>query len=130
MRPDDAAHFIRHLATRPGYALNAEVVRIGYRDLVNVTLTIDTVDSDEQYAPEYKHQKRTGDDTYLSSEGKSEETIMAEVLMWIMAGELHEWREFMRYQSPSTGRWIAPFHPHRPEGQLNWNRAELSLSQL
>lgn len=118
MNTTEAARFINGMALRPGWSVTAEPYGPG---TVAVRFTLATYNSNEMFAPDYRadpftrpveHELRITPDMHRA-------TIAAEIVRLMLETEAHEHSEFTRYQD-ETGRWVAPLHPHRPEGRKNW----------
>jgi hypothetical protein len=115
----EACRQINTMALRPGWTATA----MPYSDKeVLVDFGLDTHNSNENEAPYYPFKFTRGDYKRIDvRDVSSRNELAAQVIAKIMEIEYHEWAEFLRY--PDGRRWVAPFHPHRPEG----NRAEGSL---
>ena len=118
MNTYEAARFISGMALRPGW----RVVAVPYDGKVLATFTLETFNSNEVFAPDYAAGQpftRPVQHVIDVPATMSRATLAAEVLRLILETEAHEHMEFTRYQD-DTGRWVAPCHPHRPEGRRNW----------
>ena len=120
MRTADAIRMINHLAFRPGWRFQAMP---GYHaGTIDVDCTIDTVDTNREYAPYYRQRKILGDYYEIKDvEQLDADDILFELLRQIEETHQHEDREFLRRGDRD---WEAPFHPHRGEGKLAWRAAE------
>lgn len=106
------------MALRPGWKITAYPQ---YNDRVQLNIQYDTFNSNEYNAPTYKGEPFTASlFRTISVQGlTSPAEVVGRVLQLCLELEAHEWQEFTRYQDAS-GRWVAPFHPHRPNGHRNW----------
>jgi hypothetical protein len=112
-----AAGFINGLALKPGWQIDATPADYG-RVVLNISFP--TFNSNEQYAPTYAAAPFTARNvrTVTVTSYSTPASVTGDVLRLCLETEAHEWQEMLRYQA--SGRWVAPFHPHRPEGQRNW----------
>jgi hypothetical protein len=116
-----AAGIVNTMAVRPGWTVEAVELDTS---TIALLLSVDTYNSNERYAPDYAAGDAfagSPDPCLVDVAGMDTVGLIGEVVRRCIAKDAHEWREFARYQDPATGRWIAPFHPHRPDGRANWN---------
>jgi hypothetical protein len=115
----EAARFINAMALRPGW----DVTAVPYDGKVLATFTLQTFNSNEMFAPDYERGDpftRPVQHLIDVPASMTRATLAAEVLRLICETEIHEHMEFTRYYDDTTGRYVAPCHPHRPEGESNW----------
>lgn len=118
MNATEAARFINGLALKPGWSIEAEPSR-WVPHVIGLAVSFAAQDSD--YPPDYrvKLADRPIHRSITVTPDMSRAAITAKVLRTCLELEIHEWLEFTRYRDES-GRWVAPFHPHRSEGHANW----------
>lgn len=112
-----ASELINGLRFMPGWRFQA--FDFG-DDTIMARILIDTVNSDHDKAvlgyPQHITLERG---VMIHPEDYATSTqLAAAVFTWIMEIMIHESREFLRL---GTEDLRAPFHPHRPEGNDNWN---------
>jgi hypothetical protein len=118
MNTYEAAQFINGLALKPGWTIRAQG---GGYSTVHLAISFAKMNSSEVYAPGYRVPLPDVplQRSIVVTPSMSKAEIVADVLRLCLETETHEWCEFTRYQDES-GRWVAPFHPHRTDGQRNW----------
>lgn len=100
------------LCYKPGYQVQA---RPNYRGMVDVNIDLYTHDSG---TPGYRERILAGGSYEIDCSGSRLE-VMKRLLDKFMEIEEHEWREFLR----DKRTFVAPFHPHRYDGNARWEAA-------
>jgi len=118
MDTQEAVRFINNdLTLKPGWTIRAQA---GWRPGM-VELEVRFAAQDSNYPPDYKvplpdvplHR------SIFVQPYMEKAHVSALILQLCLETEAHEWQELLRYRDDS-GRWVAPFHPHRRDGQRNW----------
>jgi hypothetical protein len=128
MRVTEAIAIIEDLVFRPGWTLEARPAYVldgdGFRvsrswNKIEVSVTIETVDTNQQYAAGgYRKPKTILDEFEVDVSLLDRDGLEYELLKGFAATHSHEDREFLR--SRSNG-YEARFHPHRTEGNRRWD---------
>lgn len=116
MRSIEAVRLINSMLVKPGWEVSAKChPHDPYTVLVKTRLiSVDSSDWKNGYkAPIDQAVVNTLD---VSGYG-SDDDLVAGIIALFMGYELHEWREFARI--PVGDEYVAPFHPHTPEGMAN-----------
>jgi hypothetical protein len=129
MNVQDAVNLINKTTFRPGWTITARNdYGWGYRAgngkiLVEFAVrTVDTsyVDDDGQYTRKMT-QRGVAEFGVAHLDGLG---LLRGLLDWVHASyDEHEDREFLRVKQ-DDGSWLAPFHPHRSDGDRAWARAD------
>lgn len=121
MKAADAAAYLRSLAFKPGWRVTAE----GYRDMVQVSFLIDTVDTSYPDPDGVCRKPITiyGTSKVLFTEDMEPEDLDYEVLKLAAEQDMHENREFLKHRLPD-GTWHSPMHPHTRAGNAAWDKRE------
>lgn len=117
----EAVALINNLHFMPGWSF--EAMDVGGETIMARAL-IDTVNSDHDQAEQGYPQKITLERGILvhPQEYATPNDLAGAIFTWIMEILIHESREFLRLGNDDLR---APFHPHRPEGDLAW-RAQVT----
>lgn len=125
MKAEQAVEQIRGMIFKPGWRFRASP----YGSLVVADLIIDTVDSSHP-SPSGKYPVPAlglyGGERVLDPASLDEAGVCAELLGLAAEKDSHENREFLRVLR--NGRWVAPLHPHTPEGIANAARLGIKPS--
>jgi hypothetical protein len=126
---EEAISLVRGLIFRPGWTLEAERAPSYGPGHIYVTATEQTVDTNREYAPEYRKAKEIADLDVIDVRFLTEDGLMYRLLQWFGRMHEHEDREFLRR---GDRNYEAPFHPHRPEGERRWEvaKAEAGLAEV
>ena len=120
MQTAEAIRHINGMVFKPGWRVQAVEM---LPDLVLVELLIDTVDTSYP-DPDGVCRKEVTlyRETYVRpSATASLQELCYAVLKLAADTDIHEDREFLKVRDPATGRWVAPLHPHTPEGNRAWD---------
>ena len=120
MQTAEAVRQLNEMVFKPGWRVHADY---DLTDLVLVELLIDTVDTSYP-DPDGVCRKQVTlyRSTYIRpSQIASIQELCYEVLRLAADTDIHEDREFLKVRDPATGRWVAPLHPHTPEGNRAWD---------
>ena len=120
MYASDAARFLNNeIILKPGWRIQATPYdRFG---TVVIEAEVITNNFDRENAPDYSDLIRAGGSFEISTEGSKAEVLKRLIGEFVKIEE-HEWREAARIKpSRPYGDYVAPFHPHRPEGQALWS---------
>ena len=127
MHASEAIKIISEATWRPGVKVIAVepfgYVRGHYGEEILLEIVFDTYDSDPQYLTEdgkYTRKINVGPQTALNVGNLDEGQLLFKILEFISFAQQHEDREFLRVKR--NGKWIAPFHPHRNDGERLWAR--------
>lgn len=122
MNASAAASLInQELIFRPGWQLRA--VPFENLGVVLVEASVLTNNLDREEAPDYRSQIIAGGSFEVPT-GGTEAEFLKRLIGEFLKIEEHEWREALRFKpNRPHGDYVAPFHPHRPEGIRNWNAA-------
>lgn len=114
----EAVKIINNLRFMPGWTFHAEDPG---GDTIFAVALIDTVNSDHDQAVQNYPQKITLERAIMvhPEDYKSADDLAAALVTWILEVLIHETREFLRLGSDDLR---APFHPHRREGEIKWDR--------
>jgi hypothetical protein len=125
MNVQDAVNLINKTTFRPGWTITARR-RDGYGygyglGKIQVDFEIDTVDTshvdDDGRYTRAMTQRGDAEFTVTHLDGLS---LLRRILDWVHASyDEHEDREFLRVRQ-DDGSWLAPFHPHRSDGNRAW----------
>jgi hypothetical protein len=130
MRIEQALEIISDLVFRPGWTITATPAypleggnwQAGAWDKITVTCTIDTVDTNREYAPGYAKPKTITDVQEIDVSRLDEDGLIYVLISKVFADtHQHEDREFLRRRSQG---YDAPVHPHKVVGNLRWDIAE------
>jgi hypothetical protein len=90
-------------------------------DQVQIDATWDTVNSNHDQAVQGYPQKVSLIRSLgvFPSHFRTKEELYGALVMWLVEIQIHETREFFRV----GWNMEAPFHPHKPKGEDDWNRA-------
>jgi hypothetical protein len=125
MQVNDAVRLINSTTFRPGWRLSARPARYDPTSIV-ITYDIDTVDTSyPDEAGRYKVGKHLTSDIVHDVSSKDAYQLLRAVLDDAHQIDQHEDREFLRVRQ--GGAWIAPFHPHNPDGEARWEETERAL---
>ena len=115
MTPQEAARAVNEAAFHPDWELHATAV--GNRVIVSVRLsTWDSSDIDQR-GTYWNKVKILPEPFAFDVDGEmAEEDVLFQVVKGIDKINAHETREFLRTRR--NGRWVAPFHPHRWDGEM------------
>jgi hypothetical protein len=121
MDVEHAVEVVKDLVFRPGWTLDAVYLS---GDRVLVTTTVETVDTDREFAPGgYRQPKIVTPDVIVRvAEMAEDDDLIYAILRSYRDFHEHEDREFMRRRSQE---YDAPFHPHRDEGDRRWETAQV-----
>jgi hypothetical protein len=130
MRIEQAVAFVNDLVFRPGWKISARPSypmrggdwQAGAWDRIMVTLRVETVDTNQEHAPEYRKAKIIEHDFEVIIPQLDEDDLLYEVLRGIADLNDHEDREFLRQRSKD---YYAPLHPHKMDGQLRLMSAKV-----
>ena len=116
---DQAVAIINTAAWRPGWRVTAQRAVIGGSDIW-VQVRMDTYDSsDITPGGSYSRPIVIGPMLPLDVTGLTRDQLLYAVLQLVLFVDEHEHREFLRVRD-ENGQWVAPFHPHRPDGRDKW----------
>lgn len=118
MRNFDAVQLINGLKFMPGWSF--EAIDAGGETIMARAL-IETVNSNHDQAVKDYPQHVVLERGILvhPQDYATADDLAAALFTWIMEILIHEAREFLRLGSEDLR---APFHPHRHEGEINWDR--------
>jgi hypothetical protein len=107
----------------PGWTISGKFSspRLPY---IQVTVTVETVNSNHDNAVQGYADKITIEPTVMCtpSDYTTPEELYFALFGWLMELQLHEAREFFRVGN----ELVAPFHPHRAEGNRAFNDAAMT----
>jgi len=122
MQASEAIKIIDEAAWRPGVKVSASQ-SFGYYGVIELEIIFDTYDSDPQFITEdgtYTRRAKIGPQTMLNVSDLDEGQLLFKILEFIAYAQQHEDREFLRVKRGDN--WVAPFHPHRNDGERLWAR--------
>lgn len=119
-----AVELINDIHLMPGWSLSA-VSAYPMPGTVQVTCTIETVNSNQDMSKRgYPHHITiTPGILFPVSDYPDAERLEYEVLSWVLSLMEHELREFFRVGADR----VAPFHPHRQDGDAAYQRQAMGL---
>jgi hypothetical protein len=122
MRSHEAVRMVRNSVFKPGWRMEAEVYGA---DLILFTFYIDTVDTSYPGPDGVCRREITliRDELMDVSRMRSVEDLFARIMRLAAETDVHEDREFLKFRQ-SDGSWVAPLHPHTPEGERAWRTRE------
>lgn len=114
---------------KPGYTFIAHPVETDDGRDVMCQVRANAYDSSKQYAPHYDCEVILDLSFALKSREVTGPTNLAcRVMECLVQHEVHEAREFLRFEEIGME---APFHPHNPHGALFWARlAEMTDEEV
>lgn len=123
MMADEAARLVNSATFHPDWEIWAgPVTPYSIRVVFYVrTYNSSTPDSDGSY----REKIVIGPDRLVSTRDLDDNGVLAAVLRAKADVQEHEDREFLRVRQ--GGRWAAPLHPHRPDGNAAWADAQRQI---
>jgi hypothetical protein len=134
MNVQDAVNLINKTTFRPGWKISARpAVDYGFYSYpgparIQLEFEIDTVDTSHvDDAGRYTRKMTQRGDTEFAVANLDGLGLLRGILDWVHASyDEHEDREFLRVRQ-DDGSWLAPFHPHRSDGDRAWALTERPL---
>jgi hypothetical protein len=123
MEVSNALRIANQLIFWPGWRIRAEAAGWMGGTTITVITDIDTIDTNREYAPLYRKPRTIHDEFDVDVADLDEDGLLYAILENYKGIHEHEDREALRRGDRALE---APFHPHRPEGQLRWARQERS----
>jgi hypothetical protein len=125
MRKQDVVRTVNSMIFRPGWQLSAEPM--GFDD-VWVRFVVQTVDTSYPSTGGTYNVPKTLDTGFRLdvTEVNSVEQLTYKILQMAHEFDVHEDRELLRVLD-GDGRYSAPLHPHRAEGNEAWDLLERRL---
>lgn len=131
MKDYEAIKIINEAAWRPGMRVHARPYRTygSGGDYIEVSIGWDTYDSsvisDEG---EYTERAMIAPSGVMPVDDfQTSEELLYQVLRWVRDAQEHEDREFCRVKR--DGKWVAPFHPHREDGNALYRNKGKAVPQ-
>lgn len=111
------------LKARPAYVTDGEGFRVSRSwNKIEVMITIETVDTNRQYAAGgYRKPKTVLDEIEIDVSRLDRDGLEYALLKGFAALHSHEDREFLRRKSED---YAATFHPHRDDGERRWEAVQ------
>jgi hypothetical protein len=136
MNVQDAVNLVNKTTFRPGWRISARPADYyGYYSYLNgpggaieLDFEIDTVDTSRvDDAGRYTQKMTQRGGTEFAVANLDGLGLLRGILDWVHAKyDEHEDREFLRVKQ-DDGSWLAPFHPHRSDGDRAWALTERPL---
>lgn len=116
-----AVQYINDIKYMPGWKVYAwEAMTPGH---VGVNIHAVVPNSARELAPlGYPSKINAGDDFLLNVTDLNLYQIDDAVIKFLLKVHEHEAREFFRHRNWYNESWVAPYHPHRIEGQARWEQ--------
>jgi hypothetical protein len=120
----EAVRFLNNdVAWEPGVTVQAAPA-LPFKTGISVQITMAVIDSssvreDGTYPSDAETELQSGF-SLLPYEYETREKLLYRMIREIAKMHEHDTREFTRVRDES-GRWVAPFHPHREDGDELWN---------
>jgi hypothetical protein len=130
MNVQDAVNLVNKTTFRPGWRISARPYYgyYSYLNAIELDFEIDTVDTSRvDDAGRYTQKMTQRGGTEFAVANLDGLGLLRGILDWVHAKyDEHEDREFLRVKQ-DDGSWLAPFHPHRSDGDRAWALTERPL---
>jgi hypothetical protein len=126
MTRDQAIRIIKQLHYKPGWTF--EIRPYPFVDELIITMNFETFDTNVRYAPDYRQTIRPGPTfTLRPSDFNTRRELEDHLMNTIIELEVHEAREAFKRREPSAEYgYVAPYHPHRADGDMAWRRLRVA----